>query len=260
MPSMRTSFFTEKSNSGGSFRLNSTMRVPVGVVILSSSRSTAASDAKYVYCSMTLMFSSHSAVLLGSLATYVCFPAPPAVSVVQVNIGMRMSSASIALRNVVDRSAALAWPSRLERINASCAMRIDPDLNPMPNRPTLPTTCSLLENPNESMQCKFERAMPTPSSCTESAIFPGSNSNASTSTRVAPHSWSCALSRSSARAPRGQTCDVALLSNMRGWLFEWESTLWRAGSGAVTKRGPSSAAYVASGGPSVAPSAPAISC
>jgi hypothetical protein len=67
----------------------------------------------------------------------------------------------------------------------------------------------LLENPNESMQCKFERAMPTPSSCTESAIFPGSNSNASTSTRVAPHSWSCALCvlsrREERRRKRGQT-------------------------------------------------------
>ena len=62
------------------------------------------------------------------------------------------------------------------------------------------------------------------------------------------------------KAPAGGCPVVDALSNMRGWLFEWESTLWRAGSGAVTKRGPSSAAYVASGGPSVAPSAPAISC
>jgi len=49
--------------------LNSTMRVPVGVVILFSSASTAFSDPKNVYCSITDMFSSHSPVFDGSCAT-----------------------------------------------------------------------------------------------------------------------------------------------------------------------------------------------
>jgi len=105
-----------------------------------------------------------------------------------VNMGIKMSSAEIAFRNVVDNSAALAWPSRRVKINASCAIRMDPDLNPIPKRPTLPLTCSFDENPNESMLCKFGRPMPMPSSWTDKAILPGLSSNASTSTRVAPHS------------------------------------------------------------------------
>ena len=139
------------------------MRVPVGVSILSSSARTSASLGRCVYFSITPMFSSHSAVFAGSCATYECLPPGP-FSVFHVNIGMRMSSASMAERNVMDRSAAEASPSRRVRIRASFARRMDPDLNPMPKRPTLPTTCSLLEKPKESMQCKLLRAIPSPSS------------------------------------------------------------------------------------------------
>ena len=158
---------------------------------------------------MIAIFDDHSVASAGSVAWYF-----PSAAICHENIGIRISSAPMASKNDCESIAQCAKPSRLVKIRTSSAKRIDPDLKPIPNLPTFPETCSLSENPNESMLFNLARSIPTPSSCTERQYDNlsnlGFNKYASTSTRVDPHSRSCELSRSSANAPKGHTCDVAL--------------------------------------------------
>ena len=161
------------------------------------------------------MFDDHSVASVGSNATYLL----PSSSIFHENIGIKISSAATASKNVCESNAQCANPSFFVKINASSAKRIDPDLKPIPNRPTFPETCSLSEKPNDNMLFKLERSIPTPSSWTvmqyPSLSLDGFKTYASTSTFVDPHSRSCELSKSSANAPRGHTCDVALPTHTR---------------------------------------------
>ena len=155
------------------------------------------------------MFEDHSVASVGSDARYL----PPS-SIFHENIGIKMSSAPIASKNDCESNAQCAIPSLFVKIKASSAKRIDPDLKPIPNLPTLPERCSLSEKPNDNMLFNLARSIPTPSSWTVMQYPPlsldGFKTYASTSTLVDPHSRSCELSKSSANAPRGHTCDVAL--------------------------------------------------
>ena len=161
------------------------------------------------------MFDDHSVASVGSNATYLL----PSSSIFHENIGIKISSAATASKNVCESNAQCANPSFFVKINASSAKRIDPDLKPIPNRPTFPETCSLSEKPNDNMLFKLDRSIPTPSSWTvmqyPSLSLDGFKTYASTSTFVDPHSRSCELSKSSANAPRGHTCDVALPTHAR---------------------------------------------
>ena len=155
-----------KSSSGGSRKLNKTMRVPCSPSTLSNSRNNSRSVRTNEYRKMTAMWSSHFCMFVGSLATYFVFPLAEFFSIFQENIGMRMSSNSASSRNDCERKATCAYPSRFVKMSASFAKRIDPDLNPIPNRPTFPTLCSLSLKPKESIPMSERRFIPHPSSWT----------------------------------------------------------------------------------------------